>query len=38
MAGYFKNMEDLLAALRRIEGQISGLQPMVGGTPTASTF
>jgi DNA-binding FrmR family transcriptional regulator len=29
MAGYFKNKEDLLARLRRIEGQVRGLQRMV---------
>jgi DNA-binding FrmR family transcriptional regulator len=31
VAGYFKNREDLLARLRRIEGQVRGLQRMVEG-------
>jgi DNA-binding FrmR family transcriptional regulator len=31
MAGYFRSKEDLLARLRRIEGQVRGLQRMVEG-------
>jgi DNA-binding FrmR family transcriptional regulator len=29
VAGYFKNKQDLLTRLRRIEGQVRGLQRMV---------
>lgn len=31
MRGYYENKEDVLARLRRVEGQVRGLQKMVEG-------
>ena len=37
MYGYTQNKEDYLRRLRRIEGQVRGLQKMVDEDSTAST-